>query len=262
MEQGNDETIRGSAESNDPAAQDDSFEMRWFVTRDDWIAANIEIMSSGRIWIEHFRSARRDRITKVGVGLAGLTLIATMIAGIGFGWTHVTSMAVLLTGGIATGVGMIVAAKLNEGDPKTNHARSVHATDYSAFIGPTSARCTSTCVIFERDEAVYQLPWRKVLLWTSPNYIMFGTTDSAYFVFPVKIFGEPDIQKRHMDQILRWIEKARVPESEKVKQWLRDRSTPCPKCRYQLANLQGDKCPECGHVLTVDELNARATRWA
>ena len=34
-------------------------------------------------------------------------------------------------------------------------------------------------------------------------------------------------------------------------QWLADRNTPCPNCRYALRGLQAPRCPECGEALTM-----------
>ena len=33
--------------------------------------------------------------------------------------------------------------------------------------------------------------------------------------------------------------------------FLRDRDTPCPACSYNLRNLTTNRCPECGHAMTL-----------
>lgn len=40
--------------------------------------------------------------------------------------------------------------------------------------------------------------------------------------------------------------------------YLAGRSEPCPLCRYDLRGLTSDRCPECGHALTLELVEAEA----
>lgn len=238
--------------------QDDSFEIQCYVTREDWIAANIERTDESAEWTEHFRRVKRDRVAKAVLGTGGVAIVVGLIMNYQYGWTYPYNLAVVLIGIFTTLIVGLIVESTGRKDPRASYIKSIRASDYSSFTGPTRAVCTPTHVLFERDDSTYTLPWRRVLLWATTNFLMFGTYDSSYFVFPLKVFGDSETQKRRVDQIKAWMANAALSESERVILWLKDRSAPCPKCRYQLANLQVNRCPECGHVLTVGELNARA----
>jgi hypothetical protein len=40
-------------------------------------------------------------------------------------------------------------------------------------------------------------------------------------------------------------------ESELLRRFLAGRDVPCPRCEYNLRDLAGDRCPECGDVLVI-----------
>jgi hypothetical protein len=41
-------------------------------------------------------------------------------------------------------------------------------------------------------------------------------------------------------------------EGEFLRQFLAGRDVPCPMCEYNLRDLEGDRCPECGDQLTLE----------
>jgi hypothetical protein len=57
-----------------------------------------------------------------------------------------------------------------------------------------------------------------------------------------------------------------APAVRKLREYLAGRDKPCPKCGFNLRNLQTVCCPECGMVLAVEILNPpkagrRLPRW-
>jgi hypothetical protein len=42
-----------------------------------------------------------------------------------------------------------------------------------------------------------------------------------------------------------------APPAELLRAFLTDRDAPCPQCGYNLRDLHGDRCPECGELLVL-----------
>lgn len=52
-------------------------------------------------------------------------------------------------------------------------------------------------------------------------------------------------------------------ENDLLTHYLAGRDVPCPTCGYNLRDLRGDQCPECGHSLevTIRVNDGSMTRW-
>lgn len=244
------------------ATNGEAFELFYDVTRSDWIAANTEDYDTHSDWIAHFRSKKSKRTERM-VAIALLIIVLVWIVAAKTSKLDESEHKAFVFGGILFILIMALYGQAT-GDKaaKAKQIKELHAMDFSRFSGRTRAYCSYAWVLFERDGASHRLAWKHVQLRSGTQYITFITQDSGLFLFSRTAIGSAPEQEHRIKLISDWIAESQLPESKRLALWLKERPTPCPKCRYQLANLQGDKCPECGHVLTVDELNARATRWA
>lgn len=263
MDHGKDQNIPSDREAiGTIASTDEPFEIQCYVTREDWIAANVQAMERRQEWVAYFREVKRKRVTEFGIGTAGVLFLVGLLWHFQYQPKAHQVAVFAIAGAAASILAGFIAATVSKKKEQRSSVRAVSAMDFSHYSGPTRAVCSKEHAFFERDEAMYQMPWRHVRCAITGEYLTFETLGSLFFVFPIRAFGSAEAQNRCFELATRWISEAQIPERDRVRLWLQGRSTPCPKCRYQLANLEGDRCPECGHVLTVDELNSRAAMRA
>lgn len=87
-----------------------------------------------------------------------------------------------------------------------------------------------------------------------PSHVAVLSPAGTSIFIPIEYFASEDAAMAFVGRIQKILEAHASTAAHRIVAYLRDHSMPCPKCRYELRGNQTGACPECGLVLTLDNV--------
>jgi hypothetical protein len=94
----------------------------------------------------------------------------------------------------------------------------------------------------------------------TPQVIAIEIKRRAAYIVPKRAFASPEDAAAFAGAARGFWERATEPDGERLRVYLAGRDVACPGCRYNLRDLTGRRCPECGLTLDLDSLTAAEER--
>jgi hypothetical protein len=94
----------------------------------------------------------------------------------------------------------------------------------------------------------------------TPQVIAMEIRGRSAYIVPKRAFASPEGAAAFAGAARQFWERATEPEGERLRWYLAGRDVACPRCRYNLRDLKGRRCPECGLTLNLDALTAAEER--
>jgi len=86
-----------------------------------------------------------------------------------------------------------------------------------------------------------------------PTHVAILSARGTSLYIPIDCFASHEA-KAFTQKVRAILESHACTDTHRIVAYLRDQSTPCPNCRYELKGAQHATCPECGLDLTFDNI--------
>jgi hypothetical protein len=230
----------------------DGFELHFKLSRQDWLAANAELIEGSDHWARQAHRYRRMNQRMV-LALSPLIILgAALLIG--------RSQGMYIEGAIA---GALLAALMFWGLPridvitplKKQALDEVRRADFSNFIGDFAAAVDREGLTVTGPSGHTRTLWQSAAVQTLTDYIFFHFSGSG-IIIPIRTLGEPPAAQEFIARVTEWCAQGQRPPHEQVTLYLADRDVACPGCGYNLRGIRGLSCPECSAPLSLDRLVA------
>lgn len=89
-----------------------------------------------------------------------------------------------------------------------------------------------------------------------PTHVAILSARGTSLYIPMDCFASHEAAKALTQKVRAILESHACTDTHRIVAYLRDQSTPCPNCRYNLTGIQNPSCPECGLALTFNNVPA------
>ena len=228
------------------------FDLNYETTRQDWLAVNESTMRDGPEWAA--ASARYRRAMRRQV----LFLAPFCVIGAALMVGHGNSTSGMYVEGGA--LGALFAGFLYFALPRTNavekakreQLKQVERMDLAQYTGPTTVSMNPSGVRVRSAGRDLELAWSAVAPYQRGEFVLLHAGGSTTIV-PAWVFPSPQGLAEFYEHALGWWREAQLPPAQRLERYLADRDLPCPKCTYNLRGVSGERCPECGEALRIEQ---------
>jgi len=131
--------------------------------------------------------------------------------------------------------------------------------------GDETLSLTDEGAVFANSSATGCYRWGRGIeaIAQTESLILLYTAVGSAFVIPIRAFPSP----AHAKEFVR-VARAQLeacggsPRMRELRSFLADRNAPCPACGYGLRGLVGNRCPECGTQVAVQDFSRNPTSAA
>lgn len=230
------------------------FDITFEVTRADWIEVNEKVMRESPHWIAFAADQRRT--------MQGNVLLFAPFVIVGAGWMIGTSKSTAGMYVLGGAVGACFSAFLYFTLPRIDRVEQakkaelerIRQMDYSGFIGTVTIGVDEFGLRVQSASRELKLTWLAVTPVLVGGSVLFQHSQSDGTIVPARVFASESAAGEFFGHVQRWWKDGQLPHAERLERYLAERDVACPKCAYNLRSLLGEKCPECGSELKVEEL--------
>jgi hypothetical protein len=233
------------------------FDLRFEITREDWIGANETLHRISPYWAVEGRKRRRAALRQVLWMSPFIVGGAAMLIGHGSStrgmYGEGALMGLLLVGLMAWGLPRIdplARARIASLD-------QIRRMDLSSHVGPVRVAMDEQGVEISAPSREFKLSWLAVTPHDIGEYVTLSHGGADGTIIPKRAFASRDEAAAFVAQGIKWWQAGQRPGAERLALYLSDRDLACPKCGYNLRGVGGDTCPECGEKLTFERLSAK-----
>jgi hypothetical protein len=237
----------------------DRFDLEFEVMRGDWLALHKAGVQESPEWV---RARRKDRLaTRLQVMLVGLIVVSLPFLyykrgpqPLGFYVVYVVVVASVMV--FLYFAGSRLSQFVSEFEKNTKaQFKAFERVDLSTYTGTTKLTIDEFGVQVRSSYRELKLSWQAVERPTSVGGFILLSHITAYgTVIPPHAFASQASATEFLDCASRLWQNAQLPHVERLERYLTDRDLPCPKCKYNLRNMRGESCPECGEAIKLDVL--------
>ncbi|MCC6971199.1 MAG: hypothetical protein IT434_13375 [Phycisphaerales bacterium] len=87
-----------------------------------------------------------------------------------------------------------------------------------------------------------------------PSHVAVLASQGVSMYIPIELFTSDEAARGFVRRVQSILESHACTAAHRIVAYLRDQSTPCPKCRYDLKGVQHATCPECGLALSFENV--------
>jgi hypothetical protein len=233
----------------------DRFDLEFEVTRGDWLAVNKAVVQESPEWVrarrKHRRAARFQALF-AGVIMVYLGYQLFKVGPHPFGFYVVFTVLVVAV--------MVLMFYLG---PRLEHIeqsikqqfKAIERFDFSTSTGTTRLTMDEVGIQVRSRYRELKISWQAVERPTTVGgFVMLSYVGAYCTIIPQHAFASQASATEFLDCASRLWQNAQLPHVERLERYLTDRDLPCPKCKYNLRNMRGESCPECGKAIKLDVL--------
>lgn len=229
----------------------DRIELRYELTRDDWLAINDACLRESPEWTRAASDYRRNTRRQVLYMSPILILLGAFLVQ--------RSAGSYLTG---AGLGLAFATflyfalpRVNAVDKAKQRARAqIEKMDFTAFSGPHVVEMDEHGVVVHSAGRDMRLSWQVAAPTHAGRYIVLEGGGASAIAIPLRAFESDPAGAEMFTSMTRWWQMAQLPHAERLARYLASRNDlVCPACKYSLRGAVSEKCPECGRELRLEE---------
>jgi hypothetical protein len=242
----------------------DRFDLEFEVTRGDWLALHKAGVQESPEWV---RARRKDRLlTRLQVMPVGVIVVTLPFLlykrgaqPLGFNVVYLDVVYLVVVAAVMVYLyfaGPRLSKFVSEFEKNTKaQFKAFERVDLSTYTGTTKLTIDEFGVQVRSSYRELKLSWQAVERPTSVGGFILLSHITAYgTIIPPHAFASQASATEFLDCASRLWQNAQLPHVERLERYLTDRDLPCPKCKYNLRNMRGESCPECGKAIKLDVL--------
>jgi len=235
------------------------YELRYRLTRADWLAANgIGGPPAGDDASGRAKPGHDSRKGAVRAALwASPVVIAICTIGIGsqgFGNEFYLIGAIV---GVSAAVLLVLALwRVKPAAPdRPIFLRQLLVADLTPYCGEMQLTADPAGVRIVAPDWESRMSWRMLKAHDGPHgFVSLWSDNLCMVIVPRSVFEPADSAIDFVKDATEWREAATLPHAQRLAAYLADRDLACPYCQYNLRGAPSERCPECGEALDLDRL--------